>query len=79
MKSRFKRRNGQTMVEYIIIVALIAISLIALVGFFGKGLAKKWAGATSAIDAEAGSEAQSAADSIDGNKIRDLQSDGNFN
>ena len=79
MKSRFKRRKGQTMVEYIIIVSLIAISLIALVGFFGKGLAKKWAGATSALDDDVGSQAQSAADNVDGNRIKNLQADGTFN
>ena len=78
MKARFKRRKGQTMVEYIIIVSLIAISLIALVGFFGKGLAKKWAGATSALDADAGDEARSVADGFDENRIRSLQSDGSF-
>ena len=55
-----QRRQGQTMVEYIIIVVLIAITLIVLVGFFGKAIAKKFSGATSALDEEVGSEAQDA-------------------
>ena len=62
-----KRRNkkGQTMVEYIIIVALIAISLIAVFTYFGKATAKKVAGATEAIDSDLGSQAKSAVESIE--------------
>ena len=80
-KKKLSRRSGQTMVEYIIIVVLIAISLIVVVGKFGKGLGKKWAGATSAIDTETGSEAQDEVDSMgEGDeKIKTLQSDGSFN
>ena len=78
MKARLKRRNGQTMVEYIIIVSLIAIALITLVGLFGKGLAQKWAAATDRIDAEAGSEAANEASRIDGNTIRDLKPGGSY-
>ena len=64
MKSR-KFKKGQTMVEYIIIVALIAISLIAVFTYFGKATGKKVAGATEAIDSDLGSRAKSAVDSID--------------
>jgi len=78
MKSRFKRRNGQTMVEYIIIVALIAISLIAIVGFFGQGLARKWAGATSALDDDSGGRAAGLVDGVTGDKIKGLKEDGSF-
>ena len=38
-------KKGQTMVEYIIIVALIAISLIGIFTFFGKTVHKKVKGA----------------------------------
>lgn len=55
---KLKSRKGQTMVEYIIIVVLIAITLLTLVGFFGKAIAKKFSGATSALDEEVGMEAQ---------------------
>lgn len=76
-KKRLSRRSGQTMVEYIIIVVLIAISLIVVVGKFGKALGIKWAGATSAIDEQTGQEA---ADEVEdtSDKIKTLQPDGSF-
>ncbi len=75
-----KRKRGQTMVEYIIIVVLIAITLLALVGFFGKAIAKKFSGATSALDEDVGSEAQNAYQDLgDGaEKLRKLDESGNF-
>ena len=36
-----KLRKGQTMVEYIIIIALIAISLIAVFSYFGGAVGNK--------------------------------------
>jgi len=60
-----KNRRGQTMVEYIIIVALIAISLIAVFTYFSKAAGKKVAGATQALDSEMGDKAKQAVDSID--------------
>lgn len=76
---RMKSRKGQTMVEYIIIVVLIAITLIALFSKFGKAIGKKTAGATSALDAEVGDEAVQAYESLSDNPIRDLDVDGNVN
>lgn len=73
------KRNGQAMVEYIIIVVLVAVALIAIFGKFSKGVGRKVAGATSAIDEEAGSEAASLADEDPAEKIRTLDPDGNFN
>lgn len=64
MKARM-RKKGQTMVEYAIIVALIAISLIAVLTYFGKATAKKVAGATEMIDSDLGSKAKQAVESID--------------
>lgn len=75
---KIRSRNGQTMVEYIIIVVLIAIALIGLVSLLGKGVGNKFAGATSAIDSDAGQEAQSEADNLGGNKLKDLKTDGTF-
>ena len=63
MKSR-KSKKGQTMVEYIIIVALIAISLIAVFTYFGKATAKKVAGATGEIDRDIGDKANDAVEAI---------------
>ena len=71
MKSR-KFKKGQTMVEYIIIVAFIAISLIAVFTYFGRGVAKKVAGATAAISEEEGSKAKQAAEELDENTIKRL-------
>ena len=77
MQLRMNRR-GQTMVEYIIIVVLIAITLLVLFSRLSKATGKKIAGATSALDADVGSEADSLANEIDENKVRDLQPDGSF-
>ena len=73
MKSVMNSKKGQTMVEYIIIVALIAISLIAVFMYFGRGVSEKVAGATKAISEEEGEKAQQAHDSIDENTIKQLK------
>ena len=67
-----KGKKGQTMVEYIIIVALVAISLIAVFTYFGRGVGKKVADATDKIDATEGGKAKSAVEEIDENTIRNL-------
>jgi Flp pilus assembly pilin Flp len=66
------------MVEYIIIVVLIAITLLVLFSKLSKATGKKVAGATSALDADVGAEAKSLADEIDENKVKNLDSDGTF-
>ena len=78
MKHRAGRRSGQTMVEYIIIVVLIAITLLVLFSRLSKATGKKIAGATSALDADVGSEAATLADEIDENKVKNLNPDGTF-
>ena len=72
-KSKRNRRNGQTMVEYIIIVVLIAISLLVLFGKLSKATGKKVAGATAALDEEVGSEAKSLAEEDPADKIKTFE------
>ncbi len=65
-------RKGQTMVEYIIIVGLIAISLIAVFTYLSRAIGKKAAGATEALSSQEGSSAKSAAESISEDGIKKL-------
>jgi len=58
-------RKGQTMVEYIIIVCLIAVSLIAVFTYLSKAIGRKAAGAAEAISNNEGSKAQQSVDAID--------------
>ena len=74
-----KGRSGQTMVEYIIIVVLIAITLLVLFGKLSKATGKKVAGATAALDEEIGSEAADLTDEEPSDKLRQLDETGNFN
>ena len=67
-----KTRKGQTMVEYIIIVALIAISLIAVFTYLSRAIGKKTAGATEALSSEEGSKAKAAADAISEDTIKQI-------
>jgi len=67
-----KLRKAQTMVEYIIIIALIAISLIAVFTYLSRAIGKKAAGATEALSQEEGSKAKTAADSISESSIKSL-------
>jgi Flp pilus assembly pilin Flp len=79
MSIRNKGRRGQTMVEYIIIVVLIAITLLVLFGKLSKATGKKVAGATSALDEDVGSEAADLAGEEPADKLKQLDEDGNFN
>lgn len=74
MKS-MKNKKGQTMVEYIIIVALIAISLIAVFTYFSRGVGKKVAGATQAISETEGDNAKQSVDNINTDTIKKIGED----
>ena len=65
-------RKGQTMVEYIIIVALIAISLIAVFTYLSRAIGKKTAGATEALSTQEGNDARNEVDKINKDTIRNL-------
>ena len=60
------------MVEYIIIVALIAISLIAVFTYLSRAIGKKAAGATEALSSEEGSKAKSAVEEINEDSIKKI-------
>ncbi len=70
MKATF--RKAQTMVEYIIIVCLVAVSLIAVFSYLSRAIGKKAAGATEALSSEEGQKAKSAAESIGEDSIKNL-------
>ena len=65
-------RKGQTMVEYIIIVCLIAVSLIAVFTYLSRAIGKRTAGATKALDSNEGSSAESAIVDTPENQIKKL-------
>ncbi len=71
-----KSRRGQTMVEYIIIVAVVAIGGLVLFGIFGDTLKKKMSGVISSLDEDKGSEAQSAADENSAEQLKSLDATG---
>ena len=76
MKMRMKNRSGQTMVEYIIIVVVIAIAGLVLFGLFGDTIRKKMSGAVSALDDELGGAAQSEAEKSSAEGLRNLDAAG---
>ena len=67
-----KMRKAQTMVEYIIIVCLIAVALIGVFTYLSRAIGKKAAGATEALSSEEGSKAKSAAEGISESPIKDI-------
>ena len=71
-----KSRRGQTMVEYIIIVAVIAIGGLVLFGIFGDTLKKKMSGVISSLDNEKGSEAQDAAEEKSAEQLKSMDATG---
>ncbi|NLB68453.1 MAG: hypothetical protein GX804_02035 [Lentisphaerae bacterium] len=75
-KKKNKMRSGQAMVEYIIIVAIIAIAALIVFGLLGDAIKKKGSGAVSALDSDLGSEAQSAAQQSSADFIKNLDADG---
>ncbi|MDF7801607.1 hypothetical protein P4C99_19170 [Pontiellaceae bacterium B1224] len=52
MKTSMKRKEGQAMVEYIIIVAVVAVAALVIFGLFGDAIQKKLGGAVDALDGD---------------------------
>ena len=76
MNLKKKLRKGQTMVEYIIIVCLIAISLIAVFTYLSRAIGRKAAGAASALSSTEGEKAENALNDIDEDTLKELGENG---
>jgi Tfp pilus assembly protein PilV len=74
---RIRSKRGQTMVEYIIIVVVIAIAGLVLFGLFGDTLRKKMSGAVSSLDSgQQASDAQQAASGSSADWLRNMDETG---
>ena len=72
-----KKRSGQTIVEYILIVVLVAIASLVVLGLFSDTLRKKISGAISSMTS--GTEAQDAQSNVDTKSediLKDLEKEG---
>jgi Flp pilus assembly pilin Flp len=58
-------RKGQTMIEYIIIVSLIAVTLISVFTYLSRAIGRKAAGAAAALSEQEGSSAHDALGNIE--------------
>ncbi len=67
-----KRKSGQTMVEYIIIVVIIAVAAIAIFGVFGDTIRQKLGGAVEEIGGDS-SAASSALSTDSADFLKDLE------
>ena len=65
-------RKAQTMVEYIIIVCLIAVSLIAVFTYLSRAIGRKAAGATEKLSAQEGQQAMEAVENISEDTIKNI-------
>ena len=70
-----KLRKAQTMVEYILIVALIAIALIGVFTAVAKAIGKKAAGAAAALSTSEGEAATTEVTNISKDNIKSLGED----
>ena len=73
-----KKRSGQTIVEYILIVVLVAIASLVVLGLFSDTLRKKISGAISSITGGSeASEAQSDVTTKSEDILKNLDEKGN--
>jgi len=70
MQTNLKRKRGQTLTEYIIIVVVVALAAIAIVAAFSDTVQSKFRGATEELGGSAG-------DTVDSQQyLRDLGTGG---
>jgi Flp pilus assembly pilin Flp len=80
MKKKMIRKSGQTMTEYIIIVAVVALAAIAVFAIFGDTIKRKMSGAVSELDSTGlDSQAQGEAAKSSKDYIKKLDADGASN
>ena len=72
--SKKKRCTGQAIVEYIIIVVVVAIAALAIIGMFSDTIRTKIAGAASALGTEEDVKGEVDKDSAD--VLRELDAEG---
>ena len=70
-----KLRKGQTMVEYIIIVALIAISLIGVFTYVSRAIGRKASGVAGALSEQEGQDAKNEVENISKDSIKEIGED----
>lgn len=70
-----RRKQGQTMVEYIIIVVIIAVAAIAIFGVFGDTIRQKLSGAVNEIGGDE-SAASTAVSTGSAQWLKDLPAEG---
>ena len=73
MRKMKKRKEGQAMVEYIIIVAVVAIAALVIFGLFGDTIKKKLGGAVDELDGGSAGKAAASEKSLD--QLQDLGGD----
>lgn len=71
-----KVKKRQAMVEYIIIVAVIAIAALTVFGFFGDTIKEKVSGIINALGGEKGGEASAEASASSKETMMNLTKDG---
>lgn len=77
MKTIDSKRSGQAMVEYIIIVVVIAIAALALFGLLGDTVKEKTSGAVSSLTStDLASDAQSEAEESSVDVFKEMDSTG---
>ncbi len=71
-----RRKKNQAMVEYIIIVAIIAIASLTVFGFFGDTIIEKVSGIISALGGSKSGDAQNEASRESKDRIQSLNASG---
>lgn len=69
------RKNGQTMVEYILIVVIIAIAAIAIIGVFGDTIRAKFGGAVEELGGDSSAKDE-ALDTSSEDWLKNMNEDG---